>query len=398
MILVQLALRSAVRNRRRSLISISAIALAVGLLIFARGTTNGLQSLFLGRVLDGQTGAIQVHAKGYKDEVGGGPLALVFDQKDIEQRLAATTFAPRIVFPAMIAVGETTLYTLVVAIDPAREYEVCTEKRREIGEGGPVMGPDQAVISPELRRQLGLSLGSEVTLVSQDREGVLNAVTARAGGFLADNPAFTTDKKLLFVPLALAQSLLRMDGVITEIAINADPREASTRAAELQTTLGDRYEVHAWQVFARFLVDEINNQEVGLSFVIFVFALLAMLGILNTTLMGVLSRTREIGAMMALGVKRRSIIVLVVLEASLLGVVGAALGAGFGVALVQVSHVIGFPLTAPGTVTADYIRPVIGAAYVSSATLAAILCASIAALYPAYRASRLSPVAALGAL
>jgi putative ABC transport system permease protein len=97
-------------------------------------------------------------------------------------------------------------------------------------------------------------------------------------------------------------------------------------------------------------------------------------------------------------VRRRAIVSLIVTEAMMLGGVGAAVGALLGAALVRVVAAIGIPITAPGTHTADLIRPVIGAEFILQAAIAAVCCAAIAALYPAYRAARLSPVAALGAL
>lgn len=405
--LVRIAIRNVLRNRRRSAITLVAIGMAVAVLVFVRGTLNGLQASLKNRVIYGQTGVLQVHKKGFTANVKKSPLQFGFAVDEgllakIRAIEGVTFLTPRITLPTMVNVNDTTLFSLAFGIDPVSEYQVCPQRKRDLGEGAAPHMKDDAgfgVVSPELRRQLSVSLEEELTLVAPDFDGTLNAALVKVGGFLADAPAFSGDKKLLFVPLGVAQSLSRLDGQATELAVSsADPDHADALKARLEAVLGDTFEVHTWRELAKFVVDALNNQEAALGFVIGVFALIAIFGILNTMLMIVLARTREIGTMMAVGVRRRAILWLVVSEALVLGLIGALFGGVIGTALVVIFGDVGISLRVPGANLPEIVRPFITAIFVVKTVGYAAFGAALASVYPAYRASKLTPVEALSSL
>ena len=122
------------------------------------------------------------------------------------------------------------------------------------------------------------------------------------------------DKKLGFVPLAFAQELLRMEGRATEIAVALHHFEDAEKVKPvLQATLGPEYEVSTWHDVAAYIDDAIATQNFILNLIAGVFLFVALLGIANTMLMSVLERTREIGTMMSVGVRRRQILTLFLL-------------------------------------------------------------------------------------
>ncbi len=406
LVTVTLALRNVLRNRRRSAVTFVAIAMAVAILVFVRGTLNGLQALLIERVVYGQTGVVQIHRRGFVDNVKRSPLQFAFALDDallgkvraVSDVLGVT---PRIVFPTMVNIRDITLFSIAQGIDPDSEYQVCPQKRRDLGEGAVRSEGDQgfAVVTPELVTQLGLRLGEELTLLAPDFDGTLNGALVKVGGFLADNPAFSGDRKLIFVPIATAQALLRLEGRATELAVrSAHPGAAADLKARMEMQLGPEFEVHTWRELAKFAVDALNNQEAALAFVTVVFTLVALFGILNTMLMIVLSRTKEIGTMMAVGMRRRGILRLIVGEAALLGGLGAIFGGALGMVVVYALGKVGLPMRPTGATIPDVVRPVVSVGFVLQAVVVAIVGAAVAALYPAYRASRMTPVQALSAL
>jgi putative ABC transport system permease protein len=146
---------------------------------------------------------------------------------------------------------------------------------------------------------------------------------------------------------------------------------------------------------AGFVDDVMRNQDAVLSIISNTFLLMALLGISNTMLMSVRERTREIGTMMAVGVRRRQILTLFLLEAALIGLAGGILGAAGGGSFVAWYGAKGMHIRMTGGDAMLEIHPFITAGFIFRTFLIAALGAALAALYPALRASRLRPVEAL---
>jgi putative ABC transport system permease protein len=126
-----------------------------------------------------------------------------------------------------------------------------------------------------------------------------------------------------------------------------------------------------------------------------VFVLLMLLGVANTMLMSVLERTREVGTMMAVGVTRRSVTALFLLEALVLGVFGALGGSLLTLSLTSALAHKGLTITPPNASMPIHIFPFVTSGFTVGIVLVAVVGAVLFALYPAMRASRLRPVEAL---
>jgi putative ABC transport system permease protein len=122
-----------------------------------------------------------------------------------------------------------------------------------------------------------------------------------------------------------------------------------------------------------------------------------LLGILNVMLMSVLERVREIGTMMALGIRKTQLRLLLVMEGGVLGFLGGTLGLLLGGGMVAWTHRTGIVFRVPGTLADTLLRPWIGVEYLILAWLLGLGGAAAGALWPAIRASRLKPVEALQA-
>ncbi len=127
---------------------------------------------------------------------------------------------------------------------------------------------------------------------------------------------------------------------------------------------------------------------------ILVFYIIMVAGIINTMLMSVLERVSEIGMMMAIGVKRRTILQLFFAEALLLALIGAAVGVLTGGGLVLYFGTQGLYLPLAGDLP-KIVYPSIEAPFLLWTCLGALVVALFAALAPVYRASRLTPIEAL---
>jgi putative ABC transport system permease protein len=188
-------------------------------------------------------------------------------------------------------------------------------------------------------------------------------------------------------------------GRATEIAVSvANFEDAERIKPKLQAALGPEYEVATWHDVASYIDDAIATQNFILNIIAGVFLFVALLGIANTMLMSVLERTREIGTMMSVGVRRRQILSLFLLEASLLGLAGGVLGAAAGGSFVLYYGHKGMILPIPGMLVPLHVFPVVSISYILYILVLAAGGAALAALWPSVRASRMRPVEALAAV
>jgi putative ABC transport system permease protein len=133
-----------------------------------------------------------------------------------------------------------------------------------------------------------------------------------------------------------------------------------------------------------------------LLFIALVLFLLVATGIINTMLMSVYERVREIGTMLALGVRRWQVTILFLLEATALGLISSIVGAALGLLIVQWLGRNGVTMPQPGG-DAIVIYPSMNASFLLTVVTFAVFGTILAALYPAWKAARLQPVEALRA-
>lgn len=423
--LLKLASRNLRRNRRRTAISLVGLVLGVTVMVGLRGFINGMQRMITDNIVHGQLGSIQVHKRGYLDNILSSPLTLDMEDSDALRKKmlevpGVAAVAPRINFGAMLSTPDKavsdgrelrddekgkTAFFMALAMDPALEERVVPRRKTWL-EGS--MFSDAAADELVLNADFATGMDARLTaraqrpedvaqwpaLLAQDRDGTLNGANVTVGGYLAS--ALPGDKKYGFVPLKTAQAVLRMEGRVTEYAISITPgADVDVVARGLQEALGPDYDVKAWHELVPFMKDLMGTQDKIFSIVTNIFLFVVLLGVVNAMLMSVLERVREIGTMLAVGTRRRQVMTLFLLEGAVLGALGGVLGVLLGSALVMWMSHKGIPLPAPGSTVASIVKPFVSGAFLVRSLLFATVGAALASLYPAWRASRLRPVEAL---
>ncbi len=395
----RLAARNVVRNRRRTLITLAALFVGVGVMVSMRGLLNGLQRALVTNVANGQTGALQVHRTGYFANVLSTPLALDFDAAraiaQVQAQPGVVAVAPRIQFAGMVSSGDETLFMATVALDPEAELRVCPLREKTLTAGSHwIDATDGSVLTTTLARSIGLERGAQAAILASDKDGALSGENIRLVGTM--DLAMPGEKKIGIVPLPVARRLLKMEGRATELAVAIESLDrADAIAAALRVRLGPDYEVHTWSDAAPFVKQALSRQNFVINFIASAFMFLMLLGVANTMLMSVFERTREIGTMMAVGVRRRMILALFVAEALALGALGGLVGSVAGLVTVRILARRGIEMTAPGSNVPFVLVPYVTLPYLAQVGALAMLGAGLFALYPAFRASRLRPVQAL---
>lgn len=421
-----LALRNLVRNRRRTLLAMGAVVVGLAALTMLRGFVNAVQKAQLESTLYGTTGMLQVHKAGYLKNVLSNPLNLAFEDSErlrakIKSVDSVESISPRLLFSASLSVTESiqdadmdslgepkTTYLSANAVDPKLDRLTVPQYYDWVTSGSVFETSDAMalVVHQDVAGPLGLSdlsahqnLRQEElpVLLAPDRDGALSGEAVRITGILGS--AVPTDKRLALAPLATVQKLLKMPGQITEYVVRvADFSKVAQVQLELQKKLGEEFEVHRWDEILPFIRDLLDNIWLIFGFVTAVFLLVIMLGIINSMFMNVMERVREIGTMMALGVRQKDILVIFILEGAFLGAVGSVIGLCIGAIVVSVASFYGIAIPAPGSTIQFVLRPFLTIDTVFGAFLMTTIGSAFVSVWPAWRASRLRPVEALGAV
>ncbi len=409
--LVRISARNVIRNARRSLITSLAVLIGTFFIIMARGILNGLQDGMIAAFTETQAGDVQLHTPGYLAALEAFPLHKSFPLgAELDGLLAGVkeirAYSGRILFTGMISNGEDTTLFVGMGVDPENEYRVCPRNRRNVLAGGTALRPDKprgVVIGKGLAKALGATVGSELTILATPRPGGINGMDVEVVG-VAEFKIPGIGNKVVHMPLKAAQKLLYMGDDVTEVVVDVASGADVDRVRDtLQRRLAGEYSnlplvPNTWKDVGRFYVSISEIQDQVLAYVIAVLFVIMVAGIVNTMLLSVFERVREIGTMMAIGVRRFRILLLFFLEALLLGAIGAVAGVLLGGALVSILGRTGMPLPAIGTFRGTHIHPSIDPWYLAEVVGVALAAAVVAAIYPAWRASRMDPAGALRSL
>ncbi len=411
--LLRLAWRNLWYNPRRTLIAMTAIGLGYAMLLFVACLMTGLRQ----QMIESGTGLllsdIEVHAPEYYPD---RPIQLTLggrkgtDVGALVAAIAATpgvqAASPRLYAYGLVSGTHQSAGAEVLGVVPDLEQKVTVLQTRMV-KGSYLNGgtPKGVVMGDKLAATIGVGLGSEIVLVTPAADGSTgNDLYTLAGMFHTGLDAM--DQGLVVMPLASLQELLRLPPTrIHEIGIKlSDITASTTAAAALQTRLNNAFPVRVmpWQELAPELADYVQFNRRVTFILFFIFFLSAAMGIVNTMLMAIIERTRELGMLMAVGMRPVHVVGLIVAEAGSLAGASLVLGGAVAFPLLWYLQVHGLKLGGEGR-SISLAGIVVGplwygrqdfTAYIEAA-LGLALTALAAALYPALRAARFRPAEAL---
>lgn len=400
--LLGLALRNLTRNKRRTFITALAIILGAVAIIFLRGFGNGFITNLIENNVLSKVGAVQVFRKGYLGSDDPLKTSLREDPQlvaRIQAVAGVTAVAPRIDFDGMVSNGSESTMFLATAIDPALEYKVCPKRLTRVAQGSQPLQPGHegdALIGRTLAESLGAGKSATLVMQAAGPHASTNALDVEISGFLPTH-SLAESKRLATVRLGFAQDLLRMKGQVTSYVIGInDLREAQAVAERVRAVVGEGYEVTTWAELDPQTQTRVTSTGYTLLVIGLVLFLLVATGIINTMLMSVYERVREIGTMLALGVRRWQVTALFLCEATALGLLSAFVGLGLGWLVVRLIGRHGVHIRPPGG-DETIIYPYVDGRFLVIVLAFALVGTVLSALYPAWKAARLRPVEALRA-
>jgi len=411
---LRIALRNVIRHRRRALITAVTMMVGIGLFIALDSLYNGLDRLSVDDLINFRDSSVKIFSAAYDADRESFPLDKgVPDAASLEswlkkdKRVVAVT--TRTQFLAQAGNNRDTTYVIGTAVDPAADPTVFALKNVVSGSYfTPQAGADrQIIIGRELAEKLGLTLGDTMVLAASTRFEAQNADDFTIIGLLSTSDP-TLNKGTVFITLNAANDFLDLGGLVTEMDVRLRPRvnlsdtlaESASVAAEVKAAF-PALAPYSFQDLNKGILTVLKQKRIW-GYVMMLFILLiAAVGIVNTVLMSVYERIREVGVLKALGFQGKEVVRMFILEGFFIGCLGSVLGAALGILINCYSIYVGFPLQKFGSdVGAGFafwgtLRGEWNPGSILFAVIFGMVIAVIAAAIPARSAARMTATSAL---
>ena len=431
--ILKIAIRNLARFGRRTLLTSSLITLGiVGVLLFI-AVAGSFKTIMIGQFTDAMLGHLEVHRKGYVASIDSLPLNLNMQPAmvaKVEETLGkmdtVEAYAPRVKFGAMFSNFTETTSIRISGIDPEKEAATTPLLPGRVVEGskeGTLVKPGEILIPVLIARSFKVKIGDTVVLVATNRDGSVNGKTFTVKAVLESISG--PGGKDGYIAIEDARALLRMkEAEVSEIAIRLkNPAQLDAAYAQLSKDLsaiagtgtgagagtgtgsGDQsgaaassggagLEVHTWAQLSPFssIVRMIDLLAI---FIKVMMVSIVLISVMNVMMMAVYERIREIGTISAIGTPPRRILALFITEGLLLGLGGAALGTAISLAAIYALNVWKIS-TKFGMQQNIVLSPAVSATDIVTIAAMVVIMALLASLQPAWKASRMDPVTALG--
>jgi putative ABC transport system permease protein len=414
-LLLTLALRNLFRHKRRTFLTASALVLGIGLMILGRAWTAAMEKAVVEPAKDATIGHLQVFAKDAAADEGGevsfitpqNNYRLLADPRGLAARITAAeprvaAGLSRLMIGALLSSGEESMEGILIGVDPAARAAVYPAL--ELREGRHFQaGESGLLVNRGVARKLGVAVGDTVVALGNTSDGRMSAVRLKVTGVWWIKGLEAYEWGACYADIAAVQELVDApDQAGVLVLRQRDPRAPSGPIAASLNALFAREQIAAeaytWEdmggpfiggmLVTRFVADIMD----------IVMTVIVAAGVLNTALMSVFERTREVGTLRAFGARRSRVLFLYLSEAVLLGAGAALAGGALGAGLVVFFGRYGIPAFSEAqrySYGGDRLFTLLDwASVVSVPTLMIVVCVA-AAFGPAVMAARMQPAQSL---
>lgn len=399
----QMAWRNIWRNKVRSAVIIMSIALGLFAGLFMMGLYDGILRSRLKTVIEQEVGHLQLHHPDYKVDYEAAFTIPVWDElsgklSTIPDIKAATA---RSLAQGMLATSTGSTGVQIIGVFPETENEVSLLSSKLIEGEGFVFGKrNQTLIGKKLADKMKLNTGNKLVLTFTDKDlTIVSAAFRVAGIYQSDNTPL--DERNVYVYADDLNRLMSLENECHEVAILLTHDKALNAVQRTINEMVPTLLVENWKQVSPETLMMIETTDTYSIIFIGIIMLALMFGIINTMLMAVLERTREIGMLVALGMNKTRLFMLVLWETVLLTVAGAPFGfvlawtviKYYGRVGIDISSFAGDAMSGFGFSSLMYPE----FPWTKLLTVLYIICftAFVASLFPSYKALRLVPVEAM---
>jgi putative ABC transport system permease protein len=425
-----IAFRNLVQHSRRSLFLGIAIAAVTALLVLLSGLSTGVRETMIDTATTLSTGHVNVG--GFFKVTAGQAAPVVTDYQKVLEVVKKTV--PEMEFAvqrgrgwAKVVSDTGSMQAGVTGVDIRNEPKFATVLQMESGKLDDLAQPGTILLFDNQAEKLGVKVGDAVTLSAPTTRGTNNTVDVRVVGIAHSLGLLSTWNT--FVPIETLRALYQLNqdstGVIQVMLHRNDLSKIPAIAARLRQSLdqagyrvmepdprafwmkfqsvsredwtGQKLDITSWEDEISFMTWTLSALQ-GMSVVLIaILVAIIVIGIMNTMWIAIRERTREIGTLRAIGMHRREVLWMFLLESLMLGLLstitgallGAAIAAGLNAAHIPVPHGLQFFLMSP------HLNLAVHAGLLVSAVVAITLVTGAAAFYPSIKAARLRPVVAM---
>jgi len=412
-LLMTLAWRNLWRHRRRTLITLSSIAIGFGMAVFSIGIGDGSHNSMIRNAIRLGEGHLAVQPSGYREAPAN--YKFLADGRALQGKLEALhipgRIAPRISLQVLASSANNSVGAALEGIDIGADPRVAMLQPKLIAGEWIESGDKRGIlIGDGMARKLKVKVGGKVVLMAGKQGGDSQAQLGRVRGIF-DSHVDELDDFLVLSDIALARDFLEGEGgdprllPVTRFGVFLeDPDRMAHWKAALKSTVADRrVAVLDWQEMMPDLVQFVVIDDAGNYVFLVLILIMVVFGILNTVLMSVLERTREFGLLRALGLGRYHLLLLVFCESVLLSLLAVVIGwiIGGGTHWWFSRHGLDFSAMMGGStaIMGTFIDPVIytelSQGRVIQLTVIVFAATLASGIYPALKAARVTPVQAL---
>ena len=411
--LLKFSWRNIWRNKRRTFFTLLAIAVGVFSLVFAKSYITGILNTSIEVVIKTEAGHVSIAHEEYlrlkrilpKEHMVNGLNRL---QDEVSALPGVEMTRAQIKFNVMLSHDEDNEIALAIGIEPEKT-DKSMDLSKTVVEGDYLTGSGlELIIGKKMAEKLGVKVNDELLLVTSDINYSTYALPFKIVGIFETGFSYF-DKHLLYIHIQKAREMLDCQDSVHEVLVFLqDPEQSLDIANRVENILKQKnpegsIRVTPWQKHDLLsfwpMAEGIWEKILG------IIMLIVALVILNTMLMAVMERYREIGVIKAMGFKNREAFSMILIEAFYLGVIGSVIGGILGGTLSAVLEKTGIDfakMTGGVMEKIDMPIPFFGKMLYPDFTLEilvnsiifGIVIALIAVLYPAFKSARMSPVEA----
>ncbi|MCW5627094.1 MAG: ABC transporter permease, partial [Burkholderiales bacterium] len=398
---LRLAYRNAQRQTTRSASVVIAVAFGTAGLLLSQGFIEDVFYQLGEAIVHSQSGHIQLAKGGYYAYGTHQPDKYLVsdpegDKKKIGSLPQVQDVMARLSFSGLLNNGKADLPVIGEGVEPGKEEKLSSFLKLSAGRRLNDTDHYSAIIGHGVAKALQLKPGDHVVMIVSTSDGAMNTLDLTVVGVF-QTFSKDYDNRAVKIPLGAAQELLNTNSVNTlVITLNSTSDTHPVASTLIERTVWRGQEVRTWDQLNDFYPKTVEMYERQFGGLRVIILLMILLGVVNAVNSSVFERTAEFGTARALGNRSSQLFRQVLVESILLGFIGVGIGIALGMGIAIVVSEIGIPMPPPPNADLPYIARIrLTPAAAWTAAIIGFSAVVLAALVPAYRATRIDVAAAL---
>ena len=388
--LLKIAWRNLWRSKRRTILTMTSIILAACMAMFTRSMQKGSYENMISNAVKLSTGYFQIQASGYWENKSVDKTFVNTPElfSKISKKEGVQSVAPRLESFALASSGKHTKGTLVIATDPVIENNLNKLSEKIITGEYLEKNDNQVLVAEKLAVYLQVDVGDTLVLLGQGYHGVTAAEKYRVKGIIKF-PIPQLNNQLIYLPLKAGQEFYSANNRVTTYSIMiSNPDDLDKIVAEIKSNLSDKYSVMNWTELNKEMVQAIQTDDIGGQIMLGILYMVIGFGMFGTIMMMTIERRKEFAIMVAIGMQKFKLFLVVLYETIMIGIVALIISLIITYPILLYYYYNPVPLTgemaqAMEMFGAEPIMPFsLDADIFINQILAVIIIAFIASLYP----------------